>query len=265
MYVVLKILFEGWRLRWALWQLLRRSIASRTRGSVLGLGWLLLEPLFLFALYTWVFGHLLKVRFGAGEGLGAFALYLWCGLVPYNSFQQAVQGSAGVLAGNRPLLLHTKFPGWMLPLVEVLGSSVNEILGLAVLLLFVGWEQGVTPWMALIPLLVLVRLLITGGVAWFTSILAVFLPDFSQLLRMLLTLVFFATPIIYPAKLVPLEWKWLLSLNPFYWLVSGYRSVILEAAMPPPGFWWTALGGGLGSMLGVAFFNRALGRAKDFL
>ncbi|BCX80657.1 lipopolysaccharide transport system permease protein [Methylomarinovum caldicuralii] len=253
-------------LRWALWQLLRRQVLSQFRGSVLGLGWLILEPAFLFALYLLVFGRFLQVRFGVGDGLGNFALYLWCGLVPYNSLQQAVLAGVGVLPGNRPLLIHTRFPGWMLPLVEVLASALAEGIGLAILMLgVVGYHGTVSPWWLLAPLLVGVRLALTAGLTWIASILAVFQPDFGRLLGLLLTLGFFMTPIIYPPQLVPESWRWLLQVNPFHWLVAAYRAVLIEGSPPPPEFWGLALGSLALAVAALVFFNRALARAKDFL
>lgn len=258
-------LHEGWRLRRAIWQLIGRRLAAQTRGSVLGLGWLVLEPGFLFALYTVVFGQILKVRFGAGDGIGGFALYLWCGLIPYTALQQAVLSSAEVLPGNRPLLLHTRFPGWLLPLVEVLSGSATEIIGLGLLILTLAWVGELSPWLALAPGLMLVRLLLTLGLAWIASVLAVFARDFGQLVRMLLTLGFFATPIIYPPAMIPPEWRWLEAVNPFHWLIAAYRAVFLEGIAPPVGFWWLAGFSLLFSGGALAFFNRALNRAKDFL
>ncbi|WP_022949351.1 ABC transporter permease [Methylohalobius crimeensis] len=261
-----RALREGWRFRRAVAQLTVRNLAQHTKGSVLGLGWLLLEPLFLFSVYTVVFGYLLKVRFDADSGIGHFALYLLAGLIPFDAFQQSVQRSTGVLTANRPLLIHARFPGNLLPLVEVLTGLVTETIGLGLLgLAVLGWGQGASVWWVSIPCLVLARLLMTLGVAWIASVLAVFVGDFAQLLRMVLTLCFFATPIIYPPTLIPAEWKWLEAGNPFYWLVTGYRAVFLEGAPPPEGFWWLLGGSALLAVLALIFFERALNRAKDFL
>ncbi len=257
---------ECWRLRWALGQLVRRHLVSQVRGSVLGLGWLVLEPLCLFLLYTLVFGYILQVRFGGEGGVKQFAFYLWCGLVPYNSLQQAVLAGCGILPGNRPLLIHSRFPGWLLPLVEVLASAVVEVIGLVILLLaLVIYHGTVSGWWLLAPVLLVTRLSLTAGLVWITSILSVFQPDFSRLLRLGLTVCFFLTPIIYPVEMVPLEWRWLLNFNPFHWLVSAYRAVFLESSPPPAGFWGLVLGTGVFVILAQRFFERALERAKDFL
>ncbi|HHJ40178.1 MAG: hypothetical protein AXA67_07255 [Methylothermaceae bacteria B42] len=257
---------EGWRFRHALWQLTLRNLAQHTRGSVLGVGWLLLEPMFLFAVYTVVFGYLMKVRFDTGGGVADFALYLLCGLIPFDAMQQTAMRSTGILIGNRPLLLHAQFPGWLLPVVEVLTSLVTELMGLIVLLAAI-FIKGyhLSPWLALLPVLMLTRLMVTAGMAWVSSVLTVFVRDFSQLLRMLLMLAFFATPVIYPLSLIPNQWRWLEDFNPFYWLVAAYRAVFLQGVPPPAGFWWLLLGSGIFSLLAWIFFNKSLERAKDFL
>jgi len=263
---IIRILAEGWRFRRAAWQLTVRNLAAQTKGSVLGVGWLVMDPLFLFGVYTLVFGYLLRVRFEADAGVGHFALYLLAGLIPYDAFQQSVQRSTGVLAGNRPLLLHARFPGFLLPLVEVSASVVTEVIGLTILVLVtLGWGNGVSVWLLLAPVLILARLLLTLSLAWIASVLAVFVGDFPQLLRMVLTLAFFATPVIYPASLIPAEWAWLEWANPLYWLVGAYRAVFLEGSAPPAGFWWLLGGCFLFVPIALAFFERALNRAKDFL
>lgn len=257
---------EGWRFRHALWQLTRRNLAQHTRGSVLGVGWLLLEPMFLFAVYTVVFGYLMKVRFEVGSGISDFALYLLCGLIPFDAMQQTTLRATGVLPANRALLLHARFPGWLLPVVELLTSAVTELIGLAVLMAAVVVKgYPLSPWLALVPLLILARLLLTAGLAWLSSVLTVFVRDFSQLLRMLLTLAFFATPVIYPLDLIPAQWRGLEAINPFYWLVESYRAVVLRSEGPPMGFYWLVLGCLLFAGLALVFFNRSLERAKDFL
>ncbi|BCX87980.1 lipopolysaccharide transport system permease protein [Methylomarinovum tepidoasis] len=257
---------SSWRFRRALWQLSVRHLRQQTQGTLLGAGWLLVEPLFLLGLYTIVFGYLLKVRFDSDAGIGGFALYLMAGLLPFNALQQSLLGSVHVLRANRALLLHVRFPGILLPLVEVLNTLVTESIGLALVLGAV-WLAGGFPsgWWFLLPLLVLVRLALTTSLVWILSILAVFIQDLPKLLQMGLTLTFFATPIIYPANMIPERWLWVERINPFFWLVSAYRAILLEGTAPPEGFWWLSLACIVLILLSAWFFDKALERAKDFL
>lgn len=258
-------LAEGWRLRSAVGRLTGRSLAAHTRGSVLGVGWLVIEPAFLFLLYLLVFGQILQVRFRMEGGTDAFALYLWCGLIPYNTLQQAVLAAATVLPGNRSLLLHSRFPAWVLPLVEVFSTTAAEAVALGLLMGVLLWMGQGSPWWGMLPLLMAVRWLLTLGLAWLASVLTVFVRDFGQLLRLGLTLGFFVTPIIYPLGMIPAGWRFLEAFNPFHWLVAAYRAALLEGAAPPAGFWWLAAAALGFAALALLFFNRAVERAKDFL
>lgn len=254
------------RFRRALGMMTGRELRSRVSGTLLGPLWLLLQPMFMLTIYTLVFGFLLKVRFRADAGTLSFAQYLMAGLVPFLAFQEAVQGATGALLRNRNLVQRSVFPAELLPAIPAAVSVVTEALGMLVLIAAVWLIEGRVSWLLwLLPLLMATRLLLTLGVSWLVAVLAVFFRDLGQLVGMLLTMTFFATPILYPAELVPEHWRWLHTVNPFYHLVEAYRGVILDGAWPAPGL-WVSLGVALAAALfGLTIFNRLQWRAKDLL
>ena len=165
------------------------------------------------------------------------------GLVPFLAFQEAVQGATGALLRNRNLVQRSVFPAELLPAIPAAVSVVTEALGMLVLIAAVWLIQGQVSWLLwLLPLLMATRLLLTLGVAWLVAVLAVFFRDLGQLVGMLLTMTFFATPILYPAELVPEHWRWLHTVNPFYHLVEAYRGVILDGAEASVGMARAVLG-----------------------
>ena len=252
--------------RHALWLLTLRDLRQRIRGTLLGPLWLVIEPLFLLAVYTFVFGVLLQVRFGTGSDTFSFALYLMAGLFPYTAFQGAVQRSTGILTGNRDLIQRSVFPPELLPALPTAVSLVTEAIALVIVVIAVALiKGGVSSTLWLLPGLMLLRVLLTLGVSWLVAVLAVFIRDLAQLVGMLLTLMFFATPIVYPRELIPQEWRWVQTLNPFCHLVEAYRDVIIESAWPEPGVAGLALLSLLLAWVGFRVFLRLVGRAKDFL
>ena len=252
--------------RLALWLLTLRDLRERVAGTALGLVWLVLQPLFLMVVYTFVFGFLLRVRFQAEGSTVTFALYLMAGLMPYTAFQQSVQRGASSLISNRGLVSKASFPPVLLPVVVAASSVVTELIGLGVLILAVVLIKGeVSPWLPLLPLLVGLRFLFSLGVAWAVSVLSVFFRDLGQLLGLLLTVLLFVTPILYPASVVPESWRWVLEINPLHHLVDAYRNVIIEGTAPDPGVWGVALLALALAWLGYLFFERVVERAKDFL
>jgi lipopolysaccharide transport system permease protein len=245
--------------------LVRRDLQQRVSGTVLGVSWLLLQAAFLLGIYTFVFGAVLRVRFTEGGGTSDFALYLMAAMLPFLGFQEGVQRASSVLQENRDLISKVVYPPLLLPLSVVASSLAVEVSGLLVLILVLMWKGLATVALLTLPLLILVRILLTLGVAWVVSILTVFLRDLSQLLTMLLTLLLFATPILYPLSAVPERYQGILLVNPFTLLVTTYRGVLIEGVMPSGAFYLLAILALVFAVLCLLFFDRMIERARDFL
>ena len=248
------------------WLLTARDLRQRTTGSMLGWVWLLVQPAFLLLVYTFVFGLVLQVRFVPGAGTLSFALYLMAGLMPFMAFRESVERGGKALTANRQLLQRVLTPPSVFPMVVTFSSVVTEAIGLGLLLLVVPWVgEGLTPWVLLLPLVMLARLLISLALAWVMSILTVFVRDLHQLVSLLLTMLFFATPILYPISRVPEGFHWLYVFNPFYHLVAAYRAVIVEGTPPAGGFYLVLGFSLLLVLLARGFFDATIERAKDLL
>jgi lipopolysaccharide transport system permease protein len=211
----------------------RRDIRGRYVTSALGLSWALIQPLVLLLLYTFVFAHVLNVRFGAGGTTGSFALYLFCGMLPWLAFAEGLTRSASVIVEQTPLIKKVVFPSEILPAYVVISALVTELAGLLILLGAVGLYYHGLGWsVVLLPLVLVLQFLFTMGIGWVLASLNVFLRDIGQVLGMALTLWMFLTPIFYPAELMPKRYGWVLYLNPMYYVVQAYRDVILEGHSP---------------------------------
>ncbi|MEA3275790.1 MAG: ABC transporter permease [Pseudomonadota bacterium] len=246
--------------------LVRRELAEQTRGSIFGWLWLLIQPLFLLAVYTLVFGKFLGVRFGASGTTGEFALYLFAALVPFVALQDGVMRGGNRLIDDPGSAKNLSVPAYLLPAVPVITTVVTEGAGLLVLVAWAVAERGqMTPWMLVLPFLVATRVMLTLTAALVLSVLSVAVRDLRHIVAMLLTVLFFATPIIYPAEMVPAEWGWLHTANPLYHLVEGYRDVILRGV--PPSMPVLLLAVGLVPCLYAAyrFYCATESRIKDLL
>jgi ABC-type polysaccharide/polyol phosphate export permease len=255
-----------WQYQNALLQLVRRDLRQRTMGTLIGGGWLMAQPLFLLAVYTFVFGTVLRVRFNPDDDSLTFALFLMAGLLPFNGLQESLLRAATSLVNSRELIQKVVLPPALLPLVVVFSTLVTEGIGLLILALAVALIMGeVHLTLLALPLLVAVRISLTLGVAWLVSILTIFIRDLAQALGILLTMLLFSTPILYPASVVPERLSWVFTLNPFYYLVENYRNILIRGEWPELSLLWLALGGAGASWLGWLFFQRAINRARDFL
>lgn len=214
----------------------RRDIHGRYVTSVLGLSWAVIQPLTLLMLYTFVFSYILKIRFGATGSTSSFALYLFCGMLPWIAFSEGVTRSANVILEHAPLIKKVVFPSEILPAFAVLSALVMEAVGLFVLLVAVQlFYGGLGLTLFALPVVVALQVMLTMGISWFVASLNVFLRDVGQVLGLVMTLWMFLTPIFYPPEAIPARVAWILTLNPMYHVVDGYRSIILERSLPGTG------------------------------
>lgn len=246
--------------------MVRRDTLLRIKGTLLGPLWLLAQPLFLLLVYSFVFSGILKISFRPDGGSGDFALYLFAALVPFSALQDGLQRASSSLLENRDLLLKTQMPAMVFPAVASLGTLVQEVIGLSILIL-TAWFMGYAParTLLLLPLIVGLRLLLTFALAPMVAVLSVFIKDVGQLLPMLMTALFFTTPIIYPMEMIPADYRFIIESNPITWLVQAYRSVILENEWPVDDLLVLGLACLILLAMTGAIFMRLQHRAKDFL
>jgi len=211
----------------------KRDLQARYKGSAIGLFWSVIHPLTMLLLYTFVFSSILKVRVGAEEGTGSFAIYLFCGLLPWNAFAEGLSRSSGVVLEHANLIKRTIFPAEILPVYPVISGIVNELIGFGILLAaMVVTAHRFTPVMLVLPVILLLQFMLTIGLAWIVAGTTVFIRDLGQMLGMILTVWIFLTPIFYPPSLVPADLRVLLMVNPMYAVVEAYRSLILIGRVP---------------------------------
>jgi lipopolysaccharide transport system permease protein len=218
--------------------LVAREVQARYRGSVLGFFWSFANPLLLLLTYTFVFTIAMPgVR---GGGLEPYGLFLFCGILPWLWFSSSLLESSNVLISGANLIRKVVFPAEVLPIVTVLAGLVHFAFGLPVLAAFLVYYR--TPVAAVdllwFPVIVAAQLLFTLGLALVVSALTVHFRDVRDLLHNLLTVWFFATPIIYPLWTAPARWQRVLELNPFTHLAVAYQEVLFR---PGPFTGWPRL------------------------
>ncbi|MEQ1756820.1 MAG: ABC transporter permease [Vicinamibacterales bacterium] len=216
------------RYRGLIQSLVARDLKARYRGSLLGFFWSFVNPLLLLLIYTFVFTVVMP---GArGSGLEPFAVFMFCGILPWTWFSSTLLESSNVLVSGGNLIKKVLFPAEVLPIVTVLAGLVNFCLGLPVLAAFlIYYRVKVYPLDLLwLPVLMVLQCLLTMGLAFVVSSLTVLFRDVKDLLANLLTLWFFATPIIYPFWSLPASVRRLLGLNPMTYLVVSYQEVLFR-------------------------------------
>jgi lipopolysaccharide transport system permease protein len=228
-----------WRNRGLIRVMVRRDILGRYRGSFGGAFWTVINPLLLMLTYFFVFGVVLRARFGGDQSRSSFALYFLAGMLPWLAFSEAAGRSAGVMLEHRNFVKKLVFAVETLPVNLVVSGLVSELFAVVLFSVFLlAARGGVPPSVVWLPALLIPQVLFTAGVSWFLAALGVFVRDLGQVMGFVLTIWFFVTPICYPeTSLPPTATVWL-SKNPIFVLVRGYRAIFLEHQAPALGALW---------------------------
>jgi ABC-type polysaccharide/polyol phosphate export permease len=234
--------------------LVARDLKARYRGSVLGFFWSFVNPLLLLLIYSYVFTQVLPGLHP--ESLQPYALFMFCGILPWTWFSSSLLESSGTLITGGNLIKKVLFPAEVLPIVTVLANMVHFFLGLPILAAFLVYYQRPLDPVELLwfPAIVLVQLVLTTGLALLVSALTVHFRDIKDILGNLLTLWFFATPIIYAMEQAPPGNRWLLNLNPMTHLVISYQQVLFDTGPHAHWKWLLALGAGSALVFLVGYF-----------
>jgi len=208
-----------------------RDLKMRYVGSFMGFFWSVVNPLVLLSCYTFVFSIVFKIR-PATSATDNFAVFLFCGILPWLYFQDTLIRCSGTILENSSLIRKTLFPSEILPLSLVLSNLVYHLIGLAILGVVLVWH-GTVAWTALLLLAFLIPLMfLCLGLGWLVAVLQVFLRDTVHVLNVVLIFWFWFTPVFYTVDMVPERFRFFLKLNPLTAVVEGYREVLLERKVP---------------------------------
>jgi len=256
-----------WNFRGFVFGSVRREYQLRYRGTMLGVAWMVLQPLAMILIYTIIFSQVMKAKLHGVDGNFAYSIYLCAGIITWGLFAEIIQRSQSVFLDNANLLKKLSFPRLTLPIIVVATALLNFFIVFGLFLLFLLITNnfpGMTI-LAMIPLLA-VQVLFAIGLGVTLGVLNVFFRDVGQFVGMLMQLWFWATPIVYPASILP-EWlrPWV-SLNPMYHVIQGYQNIFVANQWPD----WQNLAllslfsMGL-AMYAVSLFSRHAGEIVDEL
>ncbi len=219
--------------------MVRRDLTSRYKGSFMGLAWAIITPAVMIVIFTLIFSGIFNARFGTDGGHLSFAVYLFCGLLPWIAFSDGIQRSTTSLTENTNLVKRVVFPIEAMPVNLALSALVQQLLGTIVLIIAaLILDHTVRPTALLTPLLLIPQLMATIGLGWLMASLGVFIRDMPQFNQLALSAWMYLTPIFYPENIIPDKYRWLVNLNPMAPLIRSYRRVLLEGKAPD----WRGLG-----------------------
>jgi len=218
-----------------LFQLVKRNIASRYKGSVLGLFWSLAQPLMMLAVYTFVFSVIFKARWGidSSDSKTAFAIIMFCGMAVFNIFSESITGSCSLITGNPNYVKKVIFPLEILPVAQVSAATILGAVWFGLLLAGTAiFMQSIAWTMLLLPLMLIPLILLSCGLSFLVSSLSVFFRDIQHLIGIITQILFFMTPIFYPVQAIPEQYRWVMRINPLSSIVEQVRTVFLYGKTP---------------------------------
>jgi len=216
---------EVWAARELLWVFVKRGIFTRYRQMALGVLWSFLEPLGLLVLVSIVFGFFIRVPTGGFP----YPIFVFAAFIPWLYFSKATNGAASSLAENIGIISKIYFPRAILPLAAIIREYIDSMV-FFVLLAGVSWFYGYPPTIKflLMPILLLFLSLPALGIGMSVAAISVKYRDFRPVLTLTLQAGFYASPIFYPAELVPDSVRPYYELNPVYWFIEISRWIVLD-------------------------------------
>jgi len=242
-YKMIEKLKEILKYRQLIVTLVSRELKARYRGTVFGFLWSFLNPLLLLGVYSIVFGVILPGSSGRIEGIEIkgidYAIFLFSGLLPWLWFNSSILECANVLFVHGNLIKKIQFPIEVLPIMVVITNLINFVFGVPILILLIlllGKTITLSWWVFFFPVAVIVQLVFVMGLSFLVSALTVHFRDLKDILANLLTLWFFATPIIYPFMADQIQQHkalvTALSLNPMTHIIEAYHYTFIFGQLP---------------------------------
>lgn len=211
----------------------RNELLNQFARSRLGGLWMVIHPLVMVAIYAFVLSAVLRSRLEGIDSQYAYAIYLTSGILAWSLFSDMLTRCLNLFVGNADLLKKMVVPKITLPMITLGAALVNNLLlFLAILVIFAllgHWPNMTLLWL---PVLTAVLLLFALGLGLIVGVLNVFMRDLAQVVPIVLQCLFWFTPIVYPAVIIPEHMRQWLLLNPLYPLVSGYQAVLAYQQTP---------------------------------
>lgn len=237
-------------------QMTKRDVVGRYKGSVMGLLWSFLNPLFMLIVYTFVFSVVFKARWsGSGEETRSeFAVVLFAGMIVHSLFAEIINKAPTIILNNASYVKRVVFPLEILPVITAGGALFHTFISLLVLVGAIVVAGGVLHLtVLLVPIVIFPLLVFTLGLAWFFSSLGVYLRDVGQTVGIFTTIMLFLSPVFFPVSALPDYLQPYMILNPLTFIIEQSRAVLILGKQPD----WYGLGVYMVIALSVAWLGFA--------
>ncbi len=216
-------------------QMSQREVLGRYKGSVIGIGWSLLNPIIMLIIYTFVFSVVFKARWGGGleEGKIHFAIILFVGLIVHGIFAEVLNRSPSLILSNANYVKKIVFPLEILPVIALCSALFHCFVSILVLLCVYLLLNGFLCWtVLLLPLVFLPLIILIMGLSWILSSIGLFVRDMGQTIGIITTVMLFLSPVFYPISAIPESYRTVLLINPLTFIIEQAREIIIWGNLP---------------------------------
>ena len=221
---------ELWTYRDLFWILALRDVKLRYKQTVLGVTWVILQPLLTSGIFAIIFGVLANLP----SDDAPYLLFAFAGTLPWTLFAQSLQRAGSSLVNSRDMISKVYFPRMVLPIASSAAVLVDFAVGLVSMgILMLIYGTPLTWNILVLPVLIVINLLIAIGTSFWISAFSVYYRDFVYALPFVIQVWMYASPTAYSASIVPEGWRFLYSLNPMAGVIDGFRWALLgQSAFP---------------------------------
>jgi lipopolysaccharide transport system permease protein len=220
---------ELWEYRELLYFFTWRDVKLRYKQTGLGIGWAVLQPLFMMVIFSVFFGGLAKIP---SDGI-PYPLFSLAALLPWTLFAEGMSRSTVSMVQNANIITKVYFPRLIMPSASILSPFVDFCVAFVILLIMMAY-YGFVPTINIIflPLLIVFAMMTSLSVGLWLSALNVKYRDFQYTIPFLIQIWLFASPVVYPASMIPQQWQFIYALNPMTGVIEGFRWALLGTSPP---------------------------------
>ncbi len=258
-----------WHYKQLIFQMTRREVIGRYKGSSMGLAWSFLNPLFMLVVYTFVFSVVFKTRWSVGEDQSRtqFAVILFTGMIVHGFFSEVLNRSPNIILNNTNYVKKVVFPLETLPVINLCAALFHTVISLLVLTGAFFIFNGYVHWtLVFLPVVFLPLIVFCLGLGWILASLGVFIRDVGQTTAIITTVLMFLSPVFFPVSALPEKFRIWIMLNPLTFMIEQARDVIIWGKLPD----WGGLSvyllvAALVAWLGYVFFQKTRKGFADVL
>lgn len=205
----------------------KKDIGGKYKHSFLGVLWSFINPLLQIAVYAIIFPLIMR------NNIPNYTVFMVCGLIPWNYFATVINRASFTFIENGNIIKKVYFPREILPLSLVTSETINFLISTIIIICFtLAYGMGLTKYVLLYPLVLLVQYILLLGISLIVSSVTVYFRDLQHFIGVLLQLFFYATPIVYSVETIPENFRWILKINPMTYIIEGFRDIFYYHQIP---------------------------------